>query len=307
MDAVSWSSTMIRAALPHFTLTIISTILLSSCTDMGVNEVTVPLTLRGTEVARPLQTFNEATLSLSKASLAFGPLYICAGVNAGDLCETARLEWLDSVVINLISDEELKAGELSGITGTVQSWMYDLGISSQLTRKDPFVLNAADRLNGHSLEVIGEANVGEVTIPFSAQVAVQQSDATELGIPVVRKSGSDPFFYELKSSETELLITFDLSTWFKQVDFNQYLSAERCEEEAAETVCDGQIELSCDGDLELERRDCTSIGQVCLSRIGCRDQLVIEEGSSAYRALRGALLAGERPIFTWRDETSPSP
>ena len=82
---------------------------------------------------------GDVSVTIDRADLAFGPLYLCAGATAGDLCDTARFEWLDSAVVDTTLSDPVKVGELSGVTGTVRSWMYDLGLSSQLTREAPFI------------------------------------------------------------------------------------------------------------------------------------------------------------------------
>ena len=200
--------------------------LVSGCGDSGQERVTIPLYVAGRDLSEPFAAAGDATVILERAALAFGPLYLCAGATAGDLCDTARVEWLGTVVADTIDPNVQFAGELTGVSGAVRSWMYDLGISSQLTRGEPFVLDAARELGDASLVLAGRAMVSGAEIPFSASIRVEQSDETELGVPIVRKSTSDTFGRELTPQETGLTVRFDPSVWLRRVDFRAYAGEE---------------------------------------------------------------------------------
>ncbi len=269
------------------------------CAETGQDRATVPLLVAGTEISGPIEALLEVPVTIERADLAFGPLYLCAGANAGDLCDTARFEWLDSVVVDTTEPEPVLIGQLTGVTGTVRSWMYDLGISSQLTRLEPFVLDAASELGGTSFVLEGVADVDGIEIPFVASVPVQQTDDTELGVPVVRKSTSEVFQRDVSDEESGLLVRFDPTTWVQGIDFRSYITNEVCAEDSPVTVCDGLIERSCEAGSEVSSRDCGELGQVCLRDQGCAQQLIIESDSQAHRSLRNALLSGVRPSFSW--------
>jgi hypothetical protein len=231
------------------------------CGDTGQDRVTVPLHVAGTELSQPIDATGGVTITLDRADLAFGPLYLCAGANAGDLCDTARLEWLGSIVVHAVDAEPVRAGELQGVTGVVRSWMYDLGLSSQLTQREgPFVLDAARELGDASLVVSGQADVGGAGVAFSASVRVEQTDDTELGIPVVRKSTSETFRHEVTGSEAGLTVRFDPTGWLKDIDFRTY----------------------------------------CVHDGDCPEELVIEPDSEAFRGLKNAVVSSSRPSFEWR-------
>ena len=270
-----------------------------SCAETGQDRALVPLSVAGSDISESIRIDGEIALAIDRADLAFGPLYLCAGVTAGDLCETARLEWLDSVVVDLTSPEPIRAGELTGVTGTVQSWMYDLGISSQLTRDEPFVLGAASTLGGSSFVLEGRALVDELELPFTASVAIQQTDDTELGVPVIRKSNSDTFSREVSADEPGLVVRFDLEALVRGIDFRAYVSYERCAADGPELVCDGVVERRCEGETEQSTRDCSERGEICVPRRGCAEALRLTEESQGYRSLRNALMSGVRPSFTW--------
>jgi hypothetical protein len=273
---------------------------LSACVDTGQERVAVPLYLAGSDLDSPLSAAGGSELTLDSAELAFGPLYLCAGNTAGELCDTSRLEWLESRVIDLTRATPERAGELTGVSGTVRSFMYDLGISSQLTRDQPYTLAAARALDGASFRVSGSANITGVSIPFRAALAVQQTESTEPGVPVIRKSSSERFSHEVAPEESGLLIRFDAAGWLRAIDLRGYLEHSTCSSDGPERVCAGQVEQRCASDGSVEgSQDCSALGQVCLAARGCASELSFEPDSEPYRALRNGLLAGARPTFEW--------
>ena len=273
---------------------------LNACLDTGQQRVAVPLYLAGSALAQPLSAAGDGALTIDRAELAFGPLYLCAGNTAGDLCDTARLEWLDSRVIDLTSAAPMYAGELSGVTGTVRSFMYDLGISSQLTRDEPYTLAAARQLDGASFRVSGSVELNGARLPFQAELPIQQTEGTEPGVPVIRKSTSERFSHEVEPDESGLLIRFDVESVLRGLDLRGYLDNAMCSAGGPARVCAGQLEQRCASDGSVvETRDCTALTQVCLADQGCASALHLEPDSEPYRALRNALLTGARPIFEW--------
>lgn len=273
---------------------------LGACVDTGQERVSVPLYLAGSDLSTPLPAAGESVLTLDSAELAFGPLYLCAGNTAGELCETARLEWLGSQVIDLASETPERAGELTGVSGTVRSFMYDLGISSQLTRDKPYTLEAARQLDGASFRISGSASIGAVNVPFRAELAIAQNEGTESGVPVIRKSSSESFSHDVGPDEPGLLIRFDARSWLSSIDLREYLEDSACSPDGPALVCAGQVEQRCASDGSAnETRDCGALGQVCLAAQGCSSELSFAPDSKPYRALRNGLLTGGRPTFTW--------
>lgn len=272
------------------------------CEQSIQEPINLPVFVKGTNVAQTIPTNNTTEITLDRADLAFGPLYLCAGVNAGDLCDVARLEWLDSVIVNTLDSQAKQIGDLQGLTGLVLSWMYDLGISSQLTRSEPFILAAAQELDGHSLVIEGRAQVEDIQIPFSISMSLKQNDDTELGVPIIRKSLSDRFQKEVSSNDQSLTIQFNPSVWVNRLDFNKYIERKSCFAGGPELICNGVQELRCADDELVSERSCSDLGQICIPKQGCIEQLVIEEGSEAYRSIRNAVYSGIRPTFTWNQD-----
>jgi hypothetical protein len=276
--------------------------LATSCIDTGQEQVEIPLYLAGTNVTEPVSAVGDLAVTIERADLAFGPLYLCAGNTAGDLCETARLEWLESAVVDTLNDDAMAVGSMSGVTGSVRSWMYDLGISSQLTRPEPYILEAARDLGNASFVLEGSVLISEVNLPFSAKVAIQQEDTNELGIPVIRKGSETKFFHEVTGTEHRLTLRFDASAWVSRIDFFPFLEVATCDTSHATIVCDGQVELTCDSDASLVgSRECSALEQVCIKGQGCVDELILEEGSETYRSLAIALTTTGRPTFRWTE------
>ena len=272
----------------------------SACVDVGVEEVEVPLHVAGTAVAGPIAGKAGASVELDEAELAFGPLYLCAGSQAGELCETARLEWLDAVALDALDPTPVAAGSLTGLAGPVRSWMFDLGVVSLLTQTDPLVLAAAAQLGGASVRLAGRAEVEGVSIPFTVAVVIRQEEENEQGIPVVRKSTNDAFSHEVGPGEAGLLVRFDPRPWVTEIDFAGLLEDEVCVADGPERVCAGQLEQTCDAaGVAVETRDCAALEQVCVRELGCVERVEFEPDSQGYRAVRNQVAAGPRPEFEW--------
>ncbi len=231
--------------------------------ETGQEPVSIPLHVAGSG-GTSIVLDNDVELQVLRADLAFGPLYLCSGPEAGDFCETARAEWLDSVVIDLLDSSPARVGRIRGSTGTVRSWMYDLGISSLLTETSPTALDAAQALGNASLLVEALAERDGAELSLTLRVVVDQAPEGEWGVPVVRRSRSDEFDHEIRADEQGLLVRFDAAPWFRGLDLAPYFE-----------------ELDCGDDAP------------------CRGELVIDAPGPLYNHLRLALEAGARPVFDW--------
>lgn len=271
------------------------------CIDMAQEPVEFPLLVAGS--AQTQIDLPSGQIELDSAQVAFGPLYLCAGASAGDLCEVSRAQWLGSAVVDILNPTPVQVGEVTGNSGLVLSWMYDLGISSQLTAQKPFVLPAAQRLGGVSLLIKGRARVEGLAIPFSAAVAVEQTQDTELGVPVVRKSVSERFVRDLGAQPDALLVRFSPTGLFATSDLKALVSHEQCIATSPSIVCDGTLARSCQNGLETSQMDCAGQGQVCARDKGCVDELDIDPSSEFYRMLRASMLSGARPSMEWSSPT----
>jgi len=228
-----------------------------ACVNTGQERVDVSLSAVGSDVAGGFTVDTDWQVTLDNTQLAFGPLYLCAGSQAGALCETARAEWTDSAVIDVLDPTVLPLGTMNALTGPVRSWMYDLGVASLLTQQQPVLLDAANELGGNSLRMTGTATRGGDSIAFSVELVIQQDQDTEAGVSVVRSAPSDDFDHDVVGGGETLVIAFDPRTWLSEVDFDQ----------------------------------------LCDETLGCPATAEFAPNSQAWRAIRNQLVAGQRPVF----------
>lgn len=235
----------------------------TACVDTGQEAATVSLSARGTPRSDPIAGKSDWSIELGRADVAFGPLYVCAGTQAGKYCDTARLEWLGSAVVNALEGQEEAIGTLSGVTGPVKSWMCDLGITSLLTQAMPTALEAARELDGHSVVLEGIARKDPHSITFVLEIPVRLEPGAEVGVPVMASFPKDGLSHEVASSGDTLTVRFDPGPWAEAIDFESLVRDQDCEPE------------------------------------GCTLDVTLDETTSAGIAVRTAILAGKRPVFSW--------
>jgi hypothetical protein len=212
-----------------------------ACLDIGRDPVEIPLSLAGTAPTGPIAGRDGASIELHRARLAFGPLWLCAGTQAGELCDTALLEWLDSAQIDVLRAEPRHVGTATGVTGIARSWMADLGITSLLTQDDPLVLGGAQSLDGASVELAGTAIVDDLALDFRISVPIQQEKPTEIGVPVLRSAPGQLPAHSLGPDESGLLVRFDPGRWVDDIDFDALVDEGICvPDEPCEPSPDGQ-------------------------------------------------------------------
>lgn len=250
---------------PHLKRGVICSCMLSSCLDTGLDDVRIPLRLAGTTLDAPFPVRGGWQVELERAELAFGPLTLCAGARPGGFCDTARAEWLDSAVVDVLSTEPSHVGELRGSGGTVRSSMYDLGIVSLLTEGQPLVLPAAEALGGNSVRLAGRAARDGAAIRFTAQVRIGETDGMASGFPAIRLASTPDQVRELGEPGLALSVRFDARPWLENVDFDGLLASDECQPE-------------------------------------CPDPLGFAEGSQPHRAVRTDIEGGSRPAFEWSSE-----
>jgi hypothetical protein len=249
MKLARWSALLVIAAAA------------SGCVDTGQARVAIPLRVAGSVSDAPIAAAGGFSVELERAELAFGPLYLCAGVLAGDNCETARLEWLDSVVVDARSPELRDAGVLDGVSGPMRSGMYDLGISSLLTLPEPLVLPAAASLDGNSVWLAGVAARADERVSFELALPLAQGAAAEIGVSIVRVSDAAGLEHDVTGDEGALVVRFDARPWLADVDFSTAL-------DQSPRAADAIVRFDAE--------------------------------SQPARALRAALLSGPRPTFEWQ-------
>lgn len=282
---------MARIALPL-------ALLLGGCIDTTTEATTVGLEVAGTDASEPFDGRNGARVTLSRADLAFGPLYLCAGYTAGELCDEALAQWTDAAVVDSLDPSPVEVGRMEAITGTARSYMYDLGIASLLTRPEPLVTEAAASLGPASVVLEGTAEVDGQALPFTVAIRVEQSAEVEQGVPVIRGAESDGFEGEiLPDDRSRLLVAFDPRPWLATADFGALVEDAACSPER-EIACAGALEQRCapDGTVA-ETRDCAAAGEACVREVGCVERIELAPDGQVGRAVRNAIAAGRRPSF----------
>lgn len=269
------------------------------CTVSAQEPLEFELYVQGTEVSDRIQLSEDVALSLDRAELAFGPLYLCPGRQAGDLCDTARMEWREAAVVDALSPEKQHVGQLLGATGTTYSWMYDYGVTSLLTQLQPVVSPAVRELGQASVVLAGSVWVESQSIPWELRLLIQQEGDSGRGVSVVRKSQNTRFSHELSQNTESLTVRFDPSTWLAELPAELFYEHADCASGRAQ-VCEGLVEIDCTGG-EPVRRDCSERGQVCMPSQGCTDSLLLEQDSTAAIYLKQELTAGEPPEFIFRE------
>lgn len=202
--------------------------LLSACVDSGTRIREIELRVRGSDVHQ-FTGRNEWSVEITRARLAFGPVTFCPGRSAGEFCDTARAEWLDSVVVDGLDARSRRAGDVFSASGTVSSWMYDYGLVSLLNQNKPYVTEAAQQLGDESVEIAACATKAEQQVCFELNARIAQNTETEQGVPVVRVNGTgDVFDFGLVDA---IEFRFEPDKWLAQVDFDAAASGANCEQD----------------------------------------------------------------------------
>ena len=272
---------------------------LLGCLETGQEATTVELSVAGTDTSGPIEGRGGVPITLERADVAFGPLYLCAGFTAGTLCDEALAEWPDAVVVDTLSSEPSRVGTMAALSGVTHSYMYDYGIVSRLTTPGmPLVTPAAEELGRASVVVEGRAEIQGQVVPFLLAIRIEQMEEVEQGVPVVRSGESDGIDAEISpAGRSQLLVRFDPSSWLTQADFSTLVEDAACEV-GDELRCAGAVEQRCDADgSTLEVRDCGAIGQVCVREMGCVERVEVPQNGQIARSLRAAVEAGRRASF----------
>jgi len=273
--------TALRLSLSHLAL-----LMGVACTQSAQEPVAFALRARGGAATAELA--DGTLLTLSRAELAFGPFYLCAGAQAGPNCDTALAEWRDSRVLDLLDTAPVTLGELTGYSGRALSYMHDCGIVSLLTQNEPLLLPAAGELDGHSAVLEGQADLAEgdaPNVPFRFLLRVASSAEADRGEPVVRSSPGQ-FDTVIDASTTRLTATFDARTWLLELDRSAFWQDASCTAQSSGVVCAGTVSQDCAAG---ESTDCAAAGQICAPNQGCQDAVVLDEGSPAGRAVAQAI------------------
>jgi hypothetical protein len=156
---------------------------------------------------------GEWIITLSRAELAFGPVYFCAAAaGSSSLCASSVAELTTITRIDGLTSGPLPIGTVHGFTGKIQSASYDYGISWFDTTSRPVVASLAPL--GHSVRLEGEARRGSERVSFTADVDVVPQFQGQRAIPTA------PVSADVSSSSYRLEVHFDAGAWVRQLDFD---------------------------------------------------------------------------------------
>jgi len=213
-------------------------LLLLGCGQTGGTFVAVPLEAQGTAP----QTFVKAgwEVTLSKATLGFGPIYFCATDSSiAELCEVAVLEFLDGVTLDGLDPAPRSLGTLFGTTGTVRTAFFSYGIVWLLTEPLPKALagvpggpavidfqSVSYVPQGYSARFHGSASCVEgaaICCPGATTCPTGYTFETKVDVLVVEPGAlavdGAQTNQEITTEPVSLTMTFDPSSWWQTVDF----------------------------------------------------------------------------------------
>ena len=108
-------------------------------------------------------------VTLSRADVGIGPIYLCATSGASsDLCPAAVQEFADAAVIPGIDAAPRALGLVTGTTGSIRSAAYDYAVTWFPTQARPTPTAVAP--GGHSARFAGRAVRGAETLEFTADI-----------------------------------------------------------------------------------------------------------------------------------------
>jgi hypothetical protein len=259
------------------TLLKLSLVLLLGCGQSGGDFVDVPFYGQGTAPKTFVKDGWEVTLS--QATLGFGPIYFCTTDSAlSSRCETAILEFIDGTTLDGLDPDPQSIGLLYGTTGTIRTAFFDYGIVWLLTQSIPEALagvpggpapvpfeSTSYAPRGHSARFSGTATcVEDPAICCPELDTCPGSYVFEANIDIIVANPGTPAVngartrQDITTDVVTATIGFDPNAWWETVDFRRLAA-----------LGDGS------------------------------DVIVLEPGDPDYSALIAAMTANQLPTFTW--------
>lgn len=185
------------------------------CSGTGLGYLEVPLHVAGTEGARAPVMQGDLTLTLERAEVGVGPLWLCATENASpESCESALLELRGAVPVDALEPSPVMVATLTGVTGTARTAMFDYGISWLAPASRARALEGAP--SGHSAVFRARVVRASDGLAFGveADVDIVPTMAGALAIPGRRIDA-----HELSPDRPDaLVVRVDVGAWWSRVD-----------------------------------------------------------------------------------------
>jgi len=221
-------------------LTLFAMVCIAACGQTSGGFIEIPFEGAGTAP----ETFTEDgwEVTLSEATLGFGPIFFCATESSNSSrCEVAIAEYLEGSTIDGLDPSPQPIGLIQATTGTIQTAFFDYGIVWLLTKPLPEALegvpegpgvvrfeSSSYEPKGHSAQFAGTATCveGAETCCPGAD-ACPSSYAFEANIDVLVANPGTPAvngartFQEITTDPRMLTVTFDPNAWWQSVDFGR--------------------------------------------------------------------------------------
>jgi hypothetical protein len=186
----------------------LSFLVLCACGPVAQTQVEFPL-----RVAGQAGTFftGEWSVTLDRADVAFGPLYLCAArTPSPELCATALGEMTDRVRVDALAVMPMNVGLVRAFTGAARSATFDYGVTWPTTEGQPQPALAL----AHSAEFSGVAARAGRSFSFTLALDVIPNVRGSHSVLLSRVNG------EIAKDTIGLLARFDPARWWASVDFD---------------------------------------------------------------------------------------
>ncbi len=132
-------------------------LLAAACGATGVQRFEYPAVGTG-QAALPIDS-DAFTVTLRRATLAFGPVYFCQSVaSSPELCPVAQAELLTVTAIDLLSTTPQPLGQVASLAGAVGTATYDLGWSWFPRDNGPRLAEGIDHSAELEVEIVRKAD-----------------------------------------------------------------------------------------------------------------------------------------------------
>lgn len=210
------------------------------------------------------------TIALDEAKMAFGPLYFCSTTAASsDLCPSALQEFTDIAVIDLMAlntenSQPQTLGSIVGLSGVINSAMFDFGQPWLATDTNPRSRSPLD--GGHTLVMQGTATRTDgATFRFDLGLDLQSNIRGEALVIGYRTQATFSDLLE-EQSRIQLTASFSPAAWLADLDWQAIFDANQG------NLADPNFVLH------------------------------LEEDSSVINRLSAQMTAQNKPVFTWSFE-----